>query len=257
MRVTFDSNVWRPAADPSRFPNDPEHEAFLKINALIKSGDILGVLCETIFTLEGIRRTDRLGFFMSYQPNINATERELADGIIQSTLSLASDDFAHPGNNSYLSSHLNDALAIGFRLMRCPRVSGVRNSDLKDEWFLPTTHSYVDKLGEVTRRLEAAGAGIAAIKAIGNRYAHPNEYWFDGLRRASVSEGSAVAAAVAEWADADSVAAHVASGNEFLCTNDEAVSAGATSTFSMSNRAWLSSDYGVLFLSPTELAKRF
>lgn len=253
MLVTFDSNVWRAAADPSRFPNNPEYAAFVRINAALKSGMIRGVLCETVFTLEGIARADRKNFFVSYRPKAKVTEEELPDGTIKLGFSLGPDNSAHPGNNSYLSSHLADALAVGFKLMRCPRVAGVQNSDLKDEWFNPTLHEYANKFGEVARRLESAGAGIALIKTIGNKYASPTEPWFEGLTKAPSSEDTAIAKAVAEWADADSVAAHVANGNTYFCTNDIAVAAGTASTFSASNRQWLEAEYGVQFRSPTAL----
>lgn len=255
MLVTFDSNVWRAAADPSRFPNNSEHAAFVTINSALEAGRIQGVLCETVFTLEGIARADRKKFLVSYRPRAKVTEEELPDGTIKLGFSLEPDKAAHPGNNSYLSSHLTDALSVGFKLMRCPRVAGVQNSDLKDEWFHPTSHEYANKFGVVGRRIEAAGAGIALIKAIGNKYVAPTEPWFEGLARAPATEDTAIAKAVAEWADADSVAAHVANGNMLFCTNDVAVAAGVASTFSGPNRQWLEADYGVKFMSPTELAK--
>lgn len=254
MLTTFDSNVWRAAADPSRFPNNSEHAAFVSIHSALKTSRLQGVLCETVFTLEGIARADRKNFLMAYRPKVKSTEEELPDGTIKLGLSLGPEVSAHPGNNSYLNSHLQDALAVGFKLMRCPRVAGIQNNDLRDEWFLSTSNEYANKFGEVVRRLEAAGAGIAPIKAIGNKYASPTEPWFEGLAKATATEESAIAKAVAEWADADSVAAHVAVGGAFFCTNDVAVAAGSASTFSASNRQWLATDYGVKFVTPTELA---
>ncbi len=253
MIVTFDSNVWRAAADPSRFPGNPEHAAFVSINAALNTKKIQGVLCETVFTLEGISRVNRKNFLVTYRPKAKIKEEELPDGTIKIGFSLGPEKSAHPGNNPFLSSHLTDALAVGFKLMHCPRIAGIHNPDLKDEWFVTMSHEYGNKFGEVARRLEAAGAGIAMIKAIGNNYAAPTEPWFEGIAKAPASDDSTIAKAVAEWADADSVAAHVANGNAFFCTNDLAVTAGVASTFSASNRQWLESDYGVKFVSPSEL----
>lgn len=256
--ITFDSNVWRPVGGPSRFPNDSMHLAFTKINEALRLGRIEGRLSETIFTLEGIARLDRKSLLGSYKPRVNVSAEEvLSDGSMRIGLNIGPDRSAHPGNNSYLSSHLRDALTLGFKLMRCPRVAGIVNPDIEEEWYVQSSSLSSDmanKFGEVGQRIEAAGAGIAWIKAIGNRYAGPSEHWTDGLANAPATEQKNIASAVAEWADADTVSAHVAYGNHYICTRDAAKAAGQNSVFSFSNRVWLVKEYGVKFISPDELA---
>ncbi|MDO9117128.1 MAG: hypothetical protein Q7U39_04165 [Nitrospira sp.] len=257
MKVTFDSNVWRAVADPNRFPNDPMHTAIQRIHNAIRSGQFEGLLAETVFTLEGIKKVDRKAFFTQYRTQSKISEEEQPDGSIRLGIKMGPDPNAHPGNNPYLASHLNDALGVGFKLMRCHRVAGVQNPDLRNEWFSSHSSSSVDtakKFGEVGRKIEATGAGIAHIKAIGNRYASPTQPWFEGLAVAPASEDAAIARAVAEWADGDCISAHIAYSNDFMCTRDTATAAGSNSVFSASNRAWLTSQYGVRFVNPSELA---
>lgn len=72
--VTFDSNVWRPVGDPSRFPTDPMHHVFKRIHEALRFGTIEGRLSETIFTLEGIAKAERKTLLGSYRPNIDFAE---------------------------------------------------------------------------------------------------------------------------------------------------------------------------------------
>jgi len=256
LLVTFDSNVWRPVGDPARFPSDPMHASFQKVHDALCNGDIEGRISETIFTLEGLARADRKNLLGSYNPKITVTEEELPDGQIRIGFSMGPDASAHPGNNPYLSSHLTDALALGFKLMHCYRVAEFVNPDIKQKWYASTTMPTSDianKFGEVGRKIEDAGAGIAWVKTIGEGYAKPGEYWLEGLANAPSTEDRAIASAVAEWADADMVSAHVAYQNHYICTRDTAKAAGEKSVFSVKNRLWLEKDYDVKFISPEQL----
>jgi hypothetical protein len=259
LLVTFDSNVWLPVVNRVRFPTDSA-PSFDRIHRAICSGDVGGRMSETVFTLEAIRRTDRRKFFSQYRANITSSDSVMPDGTIHIRLCLGPDRSAHPGNDHFRSQFLEDALKIGFRLMRCPRVAGVQNPDLKDEWFdsssLLDASQRANIFGEVSGKIEVCGAGCKWIKEIGMRYAIAGEGWFSGLARAPVSEDDSIAKAVAEWADGDSVAAYVAYSNNFFCTRDDAARAGTNSVFSSSNKAWLGRDYGVKFVSPEELAKQ-
>lgn len=256
LLVTFDSNVWRPVGDPGRFPKDPMHASFQKIHDALSRGDIEGRISETIFTLEGIARANRKNLLGGYKPKIAITEEVLQDGQIHIGLSIGPDAAAHPGNNPYLSSHLTDALALAFKLMHCYRMAGLVNPDIKSEWYASTLIQKSDiasKFGEVSRRIEKAGAGIAWIKAIATTHAKSTEHWSKGLANAPSTEDQDIASAVAEWADGDMVAAHVAYQNHYICTRDTAKAAGENSVCSASNRLWLEKDYGVKLISPEQL----
>jgi hypothetical protein len=59
MRVTFDSNSWRPVVRPDKHPKDPRNADFVKINNALKHGRIKGFIVDTVATIEGIPRVDR------------------------------------------------------------------------------------------------------------------------------------------------------------------------------------------------------
>lgn len=257
LLVTFDSNVWRPVGDPSRFPGDPNHSSYKKIHAALQNGEIEGRLSETVFTLEGIARADRKKLLGGYKPKIGMTQDVRQDGTIELGFSISPDLTAHPGNNNHLNLHLNDALALGFKLMQCHRVGGIINQDIKPEWYVQTSESTTEnanKFGEVGRKIEAAGAGIAWVKSIGVANVQGTDHWSIGLANAPASKDKEIASAVAEWADGDMVSAHVAYKNHYICTKDVAKGAGINSVFSQANRFWLERDYGVKVISPEELA---
>ena len=169
-------------------------------------------------------------------------------------LEIGSDERAHLGNNSFLNNHLRDALELGFQIMSCPKVAGLKNQDLNKEDFLPITTDIADLFGEVVRKVEAAGGRIAWFKNISRRYADFPEKWQDGLKNIPDNSRGEIADAVAEWADGDMVCAHVAYGNHYICTRDSAQKAGKDSVFSTENRDWLEREYSVKFITPEELA---
>jgi hypothetical protein len=150
------------------------------------------------------------------------------------------------------------AIAAGFKLLRCPRVAGFDTEDLDAGWFLQPNDiplsDILDRFAQVARRIEEASAGITTIQQLGARHAGPGEPWQRGLRNVPASDGHLLASAVAEWADGDTVAAHVAYRSHYLCTRDMGKGAGASSVFAPANRAWLTAEYGVQFVTPGELA---
>ena len=258
LKVTFDSNVWRIVSSPEIFPNEPSIEVFKKINGEITVGEISPFLAETTFTLEAIRKADRKSALSSYSPVVSCSEKVLPDGTIKLSLSIGPDKSTHPRNNQCLSSHLQYALDLGFKILRCPRISGFKNPDLQEDWFVGQTdaeaHERQELFGSVLRDIESKGCGIFEIKSIGEKYAPNPGKWLDGIRSAPDSESPLVAKAFAEWADGDSVSAHIAYRNDYFCTRDVGKSAGTQSILSQANRSWLREKYGVNFVTPEELA---
>jgi hypothetical protein len=258
--VTFDSNVWQQAANPGRFPRDRSLGCFEKINETIRAGELLPCLAETAFTLEGVKRSDRRSFLASYVPETSFEVKELLGGLICIDFSIAPNLSHHPGNNPQLASHLQDALALGFRLLHCPRIGAPRNPDISDDLFLPDTRVPVgqrqDTYARCIRRIEARNCGIAHLKKIGEKYARSGQSWQEGMQNVPPSEDDKIAEAFAEWADGEAIAAHIACGNDYFCTRDVGNSGGTQSSLFPRNRRWLQSQYQIKFVTPRGLAKR-
>ena len=252
MKITFDSNIWRKVASPDKFPKEPSISDFRVINEAIGQKKIIPFLCETIFTLEAIQRKDRKNFFSDYRPKFNTNVQESENGMIELLFSMGPDPSAHPGNNPYLESHLKDASEIGFKIIKFPRISGVINPDI-DKYFYKHNDfaTYHEKVCEVGRIIEKRQAGIFHIKEIGLKY---NRLWTKGIEVAPVHEEGNIAKAIAEWADGDSVACHIAVGGKYFCTRDIARKAGEKSVLSQENIEWLKSEYNFEIISPEDLA---
>lgn len=264
MNVTFDSNVFQHVVRPDKFPNDPEAGALSQINASLSNKVIFGFISETMADLEAIRRDDRANYFSTCRPATSVAETELPDGSIKLSFSLGPDVNAHPGVHQILEDRFSEARILGFQFLRCPRIALPRPQLIKDDWFAAETDSQAtktrqEKFFSALRDIEANGVGIAVVKNLGNSLLSSHGAtgsWFEGLALAqSKSELKEVANAVGEWADADSVAAHIAYGNDLFCTRDSGISAG-TSILDSNHRAWLSSQYGVVFVDISDLAAR-
>ena len=79
--------------------------------------------------------------------------------------------------------------------------------------------------------------------------------YYDAVCAAGIkAEKAAIDNAYSEDADGDVVAAHIAWGNDYLCTEDRGKSGALPSIFDDENRAWLKSTHGVEILNAQELA---
>jgi len=251
MKITFDSNVWRIISSPETFPNEPAIESFKAIRKAIDEKRITPFLCETVFTLEAIQKKDRKEFFSEYKPKINTTEEAEGNGI-KLSFSIEPDKTAHPGNNSYLEKHLKDAIEIGFEIIKLPRIAGIVNPDIEAHFYKhDNLSSYHNKVFAVGRKIESKEAGMFHIKSLGEKY---DVNWMNGIELAPEHEVGNIAKAIAEWADGDSVACHIAVDGDYFCTRDTAQKAGDKSIFSEANLNWLKSNYNFEIISPEELA---
>ena len=253
MKVTFDSNVWRVVSSPDKFPKESALSDFRKIREAIVSGRVIPYICETVFTLEAIKRANRKEFFSVPNSKTKVITSEVNGGAVVS-FSVGPDKSVHPGNNAYLNMHLQDALKIGFNIVKFPRIGGVQNPDIEQHLYKhEELGTYLEKIFEVGKIIEERGAGFAQIKKIGEAYAN---IWFDGLQKAPSNEDGLIANAVAEWADGDSVACHIGVGGDYFCTRDLAKKAGEGSVLAQNNLEWLKSDFGFTIISPEDLSAK-
>jgi hypothetical protein len=162
-------------------------------------------------------------------------------------MSIGPDDESHPGLPEVQSNRLKHALAAGIRLMRGAAWLGLPCPvEIRDPTLFVQTndHDREQRQIDASARIEARGVGKAAFDVAGGWNAQPG---------ASFNE-KMFAKACAEWADGELVASHIAYQHDILCTNDQARAAGA-SIFDSANRAWLTAQFGVRFVTLDELLK--
>lgn len=264
MRVTFDTNTLEKAARPERCARDLLHPDYLKVHQAIVAGKIDGFFSETIINLEGIQKADRsavLGSTMMSQSEQIIEHPETGDTVIAVTLAV--EEPLRKALHPEVVARIRAARSLGMRLLKAPRVG----SQLINEPDGTVFATEVDEAAlekrlrlyqAVLRELDARGVGFIQVKQLASKFASRakvQEPWFQSLHRAvDVHEVNAVNRAVAEWADGDSVAAHIGYDLDFFCTGDEGKSSAAASIFDSTNRAWLTVTYGTKFITMRELA---
>ncbi|MBD2159084.1 hypothetical protein H6F46_00090 [Limnothrix sp. FACHB-1083] len=255
MLITFDSNVWQQVVSPEKSPEDPQLNLYNKIHSLIRSGSLKGRLSETIFTYEAIKRKDRPYFLSQVKLGLELLSEIEDEETITFSFLIFSDPSAHIRNNEYLRLYLEDARNLGFEIMECPRIGKIINTDVPPDLYAQLNLTVDEVFSSIVNDLEARGLGSSWARAIGEKYKEENQTWLNGLGNAPESERSRIIKAVAEWADGDSVAAHIAFGNNLFCTLDQGKGAGSASILSPKNKLWLQSKYQVKFVTPQELCK--
>ncbi len=248
MRVTFDSNVWQKVVKPSLARGTSLYDDFTTVHEALRAKQIQGFICETVGTLEAVRRAGRKAYFASIKPIVEVKTDDRA-GQALLTINVGTNHNQHPGLASVLRERLEVAFALGMRLMRAPRIgiplpaSFLDLSVFADELDVPTSAARDNCWGNVVETIEQRGLGSSAMRSLEAE-----------KKRKSEAMEEEFASAVAEWADGDSVAAHVAYSNDVFCTEDQGKSAGGVSIFDADGRLWLAETHNVKFATITELA---
>jgi hypothetical protein len=242
MRVTFDSNVWEFVVRPSRVPDNPNHGDFCAVHEALRSKRVEGFISETVGTLEAIKRVGRSSYFNSIKPTVDVKLENVKGNQLLITVNIGTNHRQHPGLKPILQGGLDAAFALGIRVMRAARIGipvpapFLSLEHYADEQDIETSAKRDNYWGEVLEAIELRGVGAAAARTV--TQASPE-----------------FSRAVAEWADGDSVAAHIAYKNDVFCTEDIGNSAGGKSILDQSNRLWLEKTYGVKFATTHELAQ--
>jgi len=274
MRVTLDTNVWKRTAFPERYVNGANYLSFCKIKNAIRSGQVRGFISEGFGTVEAVRKKDRAKFHAQNVPKVEVTNNSHGNGLNCMTIEIKANHSLHPGIGEEFEKELNEALAIGIKLLTTPYIGlpvpdRLRNNPhiYAEEVF--ATADYNKRFGDVIRTIVDRGVGEGALLAIAKEFtARLDGPRPDGLSdRALIygvyeyacasglsKEKRQIEKAFAESADGDVVAAHIAFGNDYLCTEDRGGSAVFPSIFDAENRAWLKTEYGVEILNVQELA---
>lgn len=257
MKILFDSNVWQQIVIPGNYKHESAYPAYQKIQQAIIDHRIHAFLSETIFTIEALPKKIRRDALGSKKVKMETTETAGTDNSLTLSLSIGPDpnDALRIMDTPILEKYLSEALRLGFKIASLPRIGGLVNKDVEkfiDRMNNDDFNKYCEKLGEVLRKMEDKGAGMAQIKAIGKRY--NDRIWMKGLKKAPESENKIIAKAAAEWADGDAVAISIGLGCDCFCTRDQGKGAGIHSVLSKANLEWLGSEYGLRTIIPEQLA---
>jgi hypothetical protein len=263
VRITFDTNTLDRAARPARFPKDPRQPEYLKVHQALHAGKIEGFFCDTLVTLEGIQNKDRGAVFGSTDIRSQRDDSEDDTGRHVVKLTLVVEQRRRQPLHPEAAARVQAALAIGMRVLGAPRIGSPRIEDTNNAIYVFEPDESLlalrlEKFMEAARAIEARGIGAAQGISLAQQFATRDgvtEHWYLSLQRASnIHEEKAVQRAVAEWADGDSIAAHIGYGRDLFCTEDQGNSAGGASIFDATNRAWLTSTFGVKFIGLSDLA---
>jgi len=265
VRVTFDTNALDRVVRPERYPKDLRQHAFKKIHKALKDGRIKGFFSETVLTLEGIQKIDRADVFDSTKILTDIKEEKAANGesgrvkVVLTALQPARRQL-HPE----VVKRIRSAIQLGLRGMKIPRNGMIDIEDPSGKFFVQQSETEMaqrqQKTFEAARAIEKRNVGMTKVRQLGAKFGSRDgvsEPWYRSLVRAKdVHEENQVKRAISEWADGDSIAAHIGYGNEFFCTEDKGRTGGVSSIFDEKNRVWLAETYGVRFVTLPELAEQ-
>jgi hypothetical protein len=237
ITVTFDSNTWQMVVRPDKFPKNPKRRHFENLNRAIRCGRIKGYLVDVLATIEAIPRGQRGQYFAGQ------------------TL--------HPGLARILVERLEDARALGFKLIHAPRI-GLEIPPEIGSYYVSQSDSEANarqnRASVAIREIETIAIGKNQIEAIGQRIATRLGLfgpWHSFLDRpVDAAENNEIDDAIAEWADEDAVAAHYGYQHKCFCSEDygkAAVKRFGQSIFDPTHRAWLNTRFGINFVSIEEL----
>jgi hypothetical protein len=275
MRVTFDTNVWNRMVLPERWPSVANYAALVSIKDALRTGKIEGYICESFATTEAIRKGERAKFHADKKPIINIQNQPIGPGLRCMSIQIETDHSLHPGLTKEFEEELDEAVAIGMKLLSTPYMNHPIPDRLRNnpQIYAPevfATADYSERFGDVVGTIVARGVGEGALVTLGKEI---NAAFVAAHRKVEIGDRElvkriydAVSAAgdkknkeeiekvFAESADGDLVAAHIAFGNDYICSEDRGKSAIGASIFDDKNRAWLKATYGVEILNAGELA---
>lgn len=274
MQVTFDTQVWNRMIFPERYSDRPNFAALVKINGAVRSGQVRGFLCESFGTIESIKREDRARFHLQDVPTVQVTHTSHGPGLYCLNIDIQAQHSLHPGLTPEFEEELKEALAMGMKLLSAPYIgvaipARLRNNPqiYAEEVF--ATADYNERFGDIATTIAARGVGGGAIAALAKELTarldgprppgwSDREFLYRVYEVARTSnlkrEKEQIEKVFAESADGDLVAAHVAFGNDYLCSDDHGRSAIGASVLDSDNRAWLKTAYGTNILSAQQLA---
>lgn len=241
--ITFDSNVWENIVDESKRTGIYEYE---KLYELIKSQSVIPFFFEGIATMESISKKDRKDYMGNYKATISVQVDNEEPYITQGS--------NHPGLTDYLKTNILQALALGFKFIKFPRI-GILSLDIDAAYFAK------DEIYPLEERLSRSFECSGFIESLGSGKSRLHSRLNGADNKGIVNQTSNDASLSAnqygkdfgEWVDGDALAAHYGYGFDFFCTNDQAKGAGTASIFSQNNLIQLTNKFEIKVVSPVNL----
>ncbi len=256
MRVTFDSNVWEGIVEPEAFPSPVERNSQLRVlHQAVKDGRIIGFICESVATMEGVKKKDRTEFLskQTLRPRVKTDDPGFSPGV------MAPDQSARPPLMPVLRDRMAAAVQLGMRVIKIPFYTEL---ELPISFFAEEPNGFTKKYGLVESAIEKRGVGRARLEnlaqELGFREGRPQRRavgTIPDLLSYTKDDQDRINKAVAEAADGDAIAAHVAFGNDLLCSEDLGKSASGPSVLDNENSKWLSETYDTRRVTLAELAE--
>lgn len=267
MYVTFDTQTFRSIVEPERQLRHPALADVERVHHAILLKSIRPLASEGMFALEEIVRADRASYLAKRKLELKTGDEAVAVNQISFSVTIGPDHTTHPGLSVESKRRFAAAERLGFQYLNIPRFGLVRPSEFLgnrvyfncgDDFHHFT--AYAERFGKVAEELESRGVGFSIAYRIGlraQRRCGRRASWCELLtdpRYFNESERHELGAAVSEWCDGDLVAAHVAHGLTFICTEDRGGKKQRQSVFNAANREWIAREFGVQFVSLVELA---
>lgn len=159
-----------------------------------------------------------------------------------------------------VKARVRAAHALGVKALKAPpRIGAFQIYDDEGKFFLSTgtdgeTDTWIERVLEVVRAIEAKGVGVAQVKELGLNLAGSQTDWHKGLQEAcDTHQQRALERAFAEWADGDAIASHIAYDLDVFCSADMGKSNANKSVLDPDHRQWLERTYKVTFMSLEDL----
>lgn len=263
MKVTLDTNVFGPIADPSAYPTCPDISSCRALRGRIELNKILAHISLGSLGLEALCHNKRIDeFFRQWAAN-------------KSCISI-------PAPNVQRMNIFNECLRLGMKVLRVHNIAlGSFIKVPQEAWAADVKfpaeerQKRLDEFADTYKdhgldKLVQLGAELVLKHRIDTSsipsFLGPPErvLWLRGIvqefdsRKNSATLKSFtrdIRGLVSEWCDRDILASHYAYGNDYFCTFDNAEKAGKSSILHPNNRARLASDFGITVIAPADLVK--
>lgn len=263
MQVTFDTNVLADIVSPETSQRANGEMNGRIVRAAIQSGKIQGVFCEALITLEGIANKDRSAVFGSTAINTTIRPVTALDESRTTYIDLLVEQPARQALDQKQADRFLGAFELGMKLLGVPRIGKVSVDDPDGTRYLAESDTgkltkRLERYNNISVAIEARGVGCAQAQRIaieiqteigGN---HPFTFYLGSPRNST--EQNKIKKAIREWADGDSVAAHYGYNIDLFCSEDFGKNASSVSILDYANRAWLTNEFGIKFVTLEQLA---